>query len=231
MAKIIGNTTATTTPRSDWNQTDETKADYIKNKPTNLASQDDIANAIDIIDVGGRNLIVDGELDKASNVWGTDTPNDISLNFDNGYLVLMKENESSGRLNYRQFSSHNPLLSNPKKNHPYTLSAEVMKLPNIDVPSGSSIEIIYKFEDGSLVRFQAMLPDELADGEWTQISGTKIYDFGVPTSVGVYIMIGKDAGGFACRNIKLEKSSLADVWAAINEIKSALNEIKGISEV
>ena len=34
MAKIIGNTTATTTPRSDWNQTDETKADYIKNKPT-----------------------------------------------------------------------------------------------------------------------------------------------------------------------------------------------------
>lgn len=34
MAKIIGNTTSTTTPRADWNQTDETKADYIKNKPT-----------------------------------------------------------------------------------------------------------------------------------------------------------------------------------------------------
>ena len=33
MPKIIGNTTATTTPRSDWNQTDATKADYIKNKP------------------------------------------------------------------------------------------------------------------------------------------------------------------------------------------------------
>lgn len=34
MAKIIGNTTATPNPRPDWNQTDETKADYIKNKPT-----------------------------------------------------------------------------------------------------------------------------------------------------------------------------------------------------
>jgi hypothetical protein len=33
MAKIIGNTTATPNPQSDWNQTDETKADYIKNKP------------------------------------------------------------------------------------------------------------------------------------------------------------------------------------------------------
>ena len=33
MAKIIGNITATPYPRPDWNQTDETKADYIKNKP------------------------------------------------------------------------------------------------------------------------------------------------------------------------------------------------------
>ena len=33
MAKIIGNTTATPNPRPDWEQTDATKADYIKNKP------------------------------------------------------------------------------------------------------------------------------------------------------------------------------------------------------
>lgn len=31
--EIIGNTTSTPTPRSDWNQEDSTKADYIKNKP------------------------------------------------------------------------------------------------------------------------------------------------------------------------------------------------------
>ena len=30
---IVGNTTGTPYPRPDWNQTDETKADYIKNKP------------------------------------------------------------------------------------------------------------------------------------------------------------------------------------------------------
>ena len=33
MAKIIGNTTATPMAIPDWNQTDEKKADYIKNKP------------------------------------------------------------------------------------------------------------------------------------------------------------------------------------------------------
>ena len=38
MAKIIGNTTATPNPRPDWAQTDETKADYIKNKPIISAS-------------------------------------------------------------------------------------------------------------------------------------------------------------------------------------------------
>ncbi len=38
MLKIIGNTTATPNPRPDWNQTDSTKADYIKNKPTNVSA-------------------------------------------------------------------------------------------------------------------------------------------------------------------------------------------------
>ena len=34
---IIGNTTVTPYPRPDWNQTDERKADYIKNKPTKVS--------------------------------------------------------------------------------------------------------------------------------------------------------------------------------------------------
>ena len=44
MAKIIGNTTATPMAIPDWNQTDEKKADYIKNKPTlgTLASKDEV---------------------------------------------------------------------------------------------------------------------------------------------------------------------------------------------
>ena len=37
MSKIIGNTTATPTPRSDWAQTDPSKADFILNKPENIS--------------------------------------------------------------------------------------------------------------------------------------------------------------------------------------------------
>ena len=40
MAKIIGNTTATPNPQPDWNQTNETKADYIKNKPDIILKSD-----------------------------------------------------------------------------------------------------------------------------------------------------------------------------------------------
>ena len=40
MAKIIGNTTSTPNPQPDWNQTDVTKSDYIKNKPDNIITVD-----------------------------------------------------------------------------------------------------------------------------------------------------------------------------------------------
>ena len=33
MPKIAGNIVGLPSPRSDWNQTDEMKADFIKNKP------------------------------------------------------------------------------------------------------------------------------------------------------------------------------------------------------
>ena len=47
MAKIIGNTIATPYPRPDWNQTDETKVDYIKNKPTDYVVEQGILGVWD----------------------------------------------------------------------------------------------------------------------------------------------------------------------------------------
>ena len=60
MAKIIGNTTATPTPVSDWSQNDNTKADYIKNKPTIPAALSELKN-----DAGYVNT-VDDELNMNS---------------------------------------------------------------------------------------------------------------------------------------------------------------------
>ena len=61
--RIIGNTTATPMPVSDWNQTNEAKADYIKNKPIlgGLSSKD-------IISVTDLDSSVQASLAKVENI-------------------------------------------------------------------------------------------------------------------------------------------------------------------
>ena len=78
MAKIIGNTTATPNPRPDWNQTDETKADYIKNKPDitgeinshniDADAHADIRQALDLLTNGASAEEIDGVKDLISYV-------------------------------------------------------------------------------------------------------------------------------------------------------------------
>ena len=66
--EIIGNTTSTPNPRPDWDQTDPTKADYIKNKPAALTEdglQDAVNNAL-------AQAKENGELDELIPVKGTD---------------------------------------------------------------------------------------------------------------------------------------------------------------
>lgn len=49
MSKIIGNTTTTPVPRSDWSQTDKTKADFIRHKPElGAISEKDIIDKADL---------------------------------------------------------------------------------------------------------------------------------------------------------------------------------------
>lgn len=71
MGKIIGNTTATTSPQSDWTQTDSKKADYIKNKPDlgNIAGKNEITKA-------DLSADIQGSLDKADTALQSYTESD-----------------------------------------------------------------------------------------------------------------------------------------------------------
>lgn len=75
MSKIIGNTTATPIPRSDWEQTDELKADYIKNKPElgTIAAKDEIAKTDLSVDVQESLNKADVALDSAKSYTDTKT--------------------------------------------------------------------------------------------------------------------------------------------------------------
>ena len=105
--EIIGNTTTTPVPQSDWNQTDVTKVDYIKNKPaivqtigdseTSVMSQKSVTDNFDAIlsvfeTKGGHNLLdpsnaesgyynkgENGELVKTGNTYQMRTVTPISV--------------------------------------------------------------------------------------------------------------------------------------------------------
>lgn len=54
MAKIMGNIVGLPSPRSDWSQTNETKADYIKNKPTKLSQFENDSKFVKDTEVEGK---------------------------------------------------------------------------------------------------------------------------------------------------------------------------------
>ena len=68
MAKIIGNTTATPMAIPDWNQTDETKADYIKNKPHIMTAEEieALVKDFELITIDDIDVICGGSLEVAT---------------------------------------------------------------------------------------------------------------------------------------------------------------------
>lgn len=63
MREIIGNTTATPNPQPDWSQTNENKADFIKNKPEILTEE----QVIDLIDTYGGDTQIQANWNQTDN--------------------------------------------------------------------------------------------------------------------------------------------------------------------
>ena len=71
MAKIYGNTVTTPMAVPDWNQTDENRADYIKNKPTILTEED----VVELIgENGGGASVSDEKIAEAVGRYFVDNP-------------------------------------------------------------------------------------------------------------------------------------------------------------
>ena len=104
MVKIIGNTTATSNPCPDWNQTDSTKADYIKNKPgfiyydTIINNQDEF-NTMIVSDTwnDAKNILLNCDVD-----FGTaPETNDTKLNIPKNVSLINANNHTISSDYYR----------------------------------------------------------------------------------------------------------------------------------
>ena len=102
--KIIGNTTTTSMPRSDWNQIDDTKADFILNKPNPVLSteqqltDDEKTQARQNISAASEkdvNLLSEAKADKKNAVYilqAGETLDDVP----DDYSIAMNPNEDGG---------------------------------------------------------------------------------------------------------------------------------------
>lgn len=70
MREIVGNTITTPVPRPDWNQTDETKADYIKNKPITGMAQTTGDSATDVMSQKATTEVLHGIHDSVDRLGG-----------------------------------------------------------------------------------------------------------------------------------------------------------------
>lgn len=164
MAKIIGNTTATTTPRSDWNQTDETKADYIKNKPTILTEED----VVEIVESGsngsGHTHNNKDILDKLSNGW---------VDIDSSAVETVKYNGKALRLVDEGYVIQN-----------YTITDEniILSLGDVTLENGVTIPQIINIPinnktEGDIPAVHT-LPTEATDGDMCLYSPANIIESG-----------------------------------------------------
>lgn len=156
---------------------------------------------IEDILLNGRNLLKNGDLSSREG-WLT---SGLSLKFDNGYMEISKA-ETSGRANFYQSASQNPLLNKSENAEMYTISIEVMKISGVEIPANSSFEIHF---GGTTKRLIANIPTDLNEGVWTKIKATTPTNFEPSGNMVARISVGKNAGGFACRNAKLESWTTA----------------------
>lgn len=192
----------------------------IKEQIDNKIWQSDITTAVDGIDTDGRNLLKDGKLDKTPCKWLRSSG--LNVNCDNGYTILSSD-ETGSRVSYYQTESQNPRLANFEDAKTYTMSIDVMKLPEMDIPSNSSFEIHF----GSTAnRFKVAIPSDLPENTWTRLTATTSDDFVPSGSMTARICVGSGAGGFACKNAELEgwASSLEYVDDKITSLNATSHE-------
>lgn len=201
----------------------EISADTIKfgtSKKNVEAAISDVQNSVDDIKVGGRNLILHSKLDAASDKW---TIGNLATSFESGYLELTK-GETTSRGYYNQ--NNVPI---PEQNREYTLSMEVMKMPDVDIPSDSSVFVRYVLDGTIIAELIARIPTTLTEGVWTKISNSFIYDDEIPSSVQATIALGKTSGGLACRHIKYEEGNKVTDWSPAPEDMATVEKVEEVA--
>ena len=232
MAKIIGTPVGTTMPRPDWNQTDPTKADYIKNKPqvdqtysptsknaqSGLAVAEGVVSTTDALQTAysyilqGRNLL--RETNQGIKRWGyvhngseyTIVPS----TEDDGKGVQLTVTKG-GSYGFLQYDIHE-LLYQLEPNTRYSLGFDYK------ATSGTLINATIQNINASGQLTDIQKPSLVGDNTWHRCEvALATNDLGNITNQVLYIYLYTFVGELSIRNLKFEKGSQATEWCPAPE--------------
>lgn len=211
MNEIIGNTTATPVPRSDWAQTDEAKADYIKNKPIVL-TEGEVKDLIEEFG-GDKQIQADWEQeDEAQRDYIKNKPIPPVTEEDEGKILKVIDK----KIVFDELDL-----------------ATVDKVDHIDATEVT--DVVYNQEEGVIVASNYNMTNAETEESYSQ--GT--IDLKMPLKEGENITFTQDDDGFIKINAVAEEIELApyqtkeddNLNTISKEVVGAINEIHNILRV
>ena len=176
-----------------------------------------VSNKLESMEIGGRNIVRDGDLSKESSFWTC--PSYANISFANGYCEYYRTTTSGSRAFLNHSTDVNPLLcSDNLANGTFTLSAEIKLLDGYAITNGSNL--IYRCNTSDLASgFQEInIPLGNATTEWQKVQKSLTfgdYTFGY-CRVGVALADTANTG-ICIRNVKLERGLKATDWTPAPE--------------
>ena len=154
MAKIIGNTTATTTPIPDWRQNDATKADYIKNKPTVLTEEE----IIDLIGEHGGDTQVQADWAETDNQKTTYIKNKPDIPTDEDIIELINAHTPDTQIQ-ADWAQNDSTKLDYIKNKPNLLTEEDVKNIIDQVKPIAQVQVDWEQSDENAIDYIKNKPD------------------------------------------------------------------------
>lgn len=177
-----------------------------------------VNNKLESMQIGGRNLVREGDLSKESAFWRIPTTAHVS--YANGYCEFYRTETSGERAFLNHSAEVNPLLRPDNlANGTFTLSAEVKLLEGYTITNGSNL--IYRCGTSDLSSGFQEIGIDLGGttAEWQKVQKSFTfgnYNFDGYCRVGVALADVENTG-ICIRNVKLERGLKATDWTPAPE--------------
>lgn len=203
---------------SDWAKA-ESKPAYTADE-VGAATAADITAAVNLVEIGGRNLLYYSRFDKKYPAgWAYSAV--VAYTFDDGVTTLTKAETASRHFTTQASVSNGVVAANPnllpENGCTYTISCEVMKAEGYDVGNGTKITNRYNFTDGTVKDFDVDVSGA-SETAWTKYSRTYTYVSDKEVRYTQFIVaLGAQACGIKIRNVKFEKGNKPTDWSPAPE--------------